>query len=440
MDHAPWFEAPDQFDQRRIRLADIDGSGTMDIIYLAHDGVHLYFNQSGNAWSEPETVAAFPPVDDLGAVQALDLLGNGTACLVWSSPLPGDAGHSMRYIDLMGGEKPHLLVRSRNNLGAETRVFYSPSTKFYLADRRAGRPWITRLPFPVHVVEHVETYDWVSRNRFVTRYAYHHGFYDGVEREFRGFGMVEQWDTEELGALSAGGVFPEALNIDAASYVPPALTKTWFHTGAFLEEGKISRQFEHEYYRESDLSEGIPGLTDADFEAMLVPDTQLPDDLANGEVREACRSLKGAILRQEVYAQDGTDAEDRPYSVSEPNYTIRRVQPLGANRHAVFFTHARETIDFHYERELYDIGGLRLADPRVSHTMTLAVDDYGNPLQSVAIGYGRRHDDPHPLLTADDRDRQRSSPPIARAITRIPFCRTTRTALRSRARPGPTNC
>ena len=35
MDDAPWFDAPDQFDQRRIRLADIDGSGTTDIIYLA---------------------------------------------------------------------------------------------------------------------------------------------------------------------------------------------------------------------------------------------------------------------------------------------------------------------------------------------------------------------------------------------------------------------
>ena len=50
----------------------------------------------------------------------------------------------------------------------------------------------------MHVVERVETYDRVSGNRFVTRYAYHHGYFDGVEREFRGFGMVEQWDTEEL--------------------------------------------------------------------------------------------------------------------------------------------------------------------------------------------------------------------------------------------------
>ena len=101
----------------------------------------------------------------------------------------------MRYINLMGGEKPYLLVRSRNNLGAETRVSYAPSTAFYLADRAAGTPWATRLPFPVQVVERIETYDWISRNRFVTRYAYHHGYFDGLEREFRGFGMVEKRDT-----------------------------------------------------------------------------------------------------------------------------------------------------------------------------------------------------------------------------------------------------
>ena len=118
----------------------------------------------------------------------------------------------MRYIDLMGGQKPHLLVRSTNNLGAETHVQYAPSTKFYLADKLAGTPWITRLPFPVHVVERVETYDYISRNRFVTRYAYHHGYYDGVEREFRGFGMVEQWDTEEFATLTASGTFPQATN------------------------------------------------------------------------------------------------------------------------------------------------------------------------------------------------------------------------------------
>jgi hypothetical protein len=403
MDQSPWFDAPDLFDPRRLRLADIDGSGTIDIIYLAADGANLYFNRSGNRFGAAEFVALLPRLDDLSAIQALDLLGNGTACLVWTSSQPGDAGRSMRYVDLMGGQKPYLLVRTRNNLGAETRIFYAPSTKSYLTDRQAGRPWATKLPFPVHVVERVEIRDQISRNRFVTRYAYHHGHYDGVEREFRGFGMVEQQDTEELGSLSQTGTFPDATNVDAASYVPPMLTRTWFHTGAYPRGEQISRVFADEYYRESDLSDGVIGLTDEETAAMQLPDTVLPPDLAGDEFREAVRSLKGAVLRREIYALDGTDKSDRPYSVFEQNYTIKKLQPFGDNRHGVFFTHARESIDFHYERTLYQVGVRQLADPRVAHSMVLAVDDFGNTLESVSIAYGRRHDDPDQLLTDADR-------------------------------------
>jgi len=51
MDNAPWFDRSDQFDHKRIRLADIDGSGTTDIIYLHCDGPRLCFNPSGNGMS-----------------------------------------------------------------------------------------------------------------------------------------------------------------------------------------------------------------------------------------------------------------------------------------------------------------------------------------------------------------------------------------------------
>ena len=397
MDSAPQFDMPDLFNQQRIRLADIDGSGTTDIIYLGRDGVHIYFNQSGNCWSEGQTLTQFPHIDNLSAVMVVDLHGNGTACLAWSSPLPGYAGQQMRYIDLMGGQKPHLLVAMKNNMGAETKIQYASSTKFYLEDREAGKPWITRIPFPVHVVERVEVSDRISRNRFVTRYEYHHGYFDGTEREFRGFGMVEQWDTEEFSALSASDEEPLATNFDEAYHVPPVLTKTWFHTGAYFAEGRISKQFEEEYYREGDPSLEEGELADEEFQAMLLSDTVLPpDDLTAEEAREACRSLKGGILRQEIYALDRrhdgtlTEESDRPYTVSERNYTIKRLQPRGDNKHAVFFVHPCETIDFHYERKLYDIGDQKLADPRVTHAMTLAVDDFGNVERSVAIGYPRR--------------------------------------------------
>lgn len=380
MDHAPWFESPDQFDQKRIRLADIDGSGLVDIIYLAVDGVSLYFNQSGNRWSNARRLANFPAVDNLESVQVADLLGNGTACLVWSSPLPAAGRRPMRYIDLMGGQKPHLLVKTVNNLGAETQVHYAPSTKFYLADKYAGKPWITKLPFPVHVVERVETYDYISRNRFTNRYAYHHGYFDGFEREFRGFGMVEQFDTEEFASLNADSSFPGPTNLAAGSSMPEVHTKTWFHTGIYVNREHVSNFFaglldEHdrgEYYRE-------PAWRDDDVEAKkrVLEDTILPAALTGDEEREACRALRGAMLRQEIYARDGTPKARDPYVVTEQNFTIKPLQPRGGNRHGVFFTHAREAVTYHYERNP--------DDPRVGHALTLKVDAFGNVRRSVTL-------------------------------------------------------
>jgi RHS repeat-associated protein len=389
MDNAPWFDNPDQFDQARVRLADIDGSGTTDLIYLHRDGVRLYFNQAGNSWSTPTQLAAFPRIDDAASILPIDLLGTGTVCLVWSSPLAGDAAQPLRYVNLMGGQKPHLLVRIANNLGAETRITYAPSTKFYLLDQRSGTPWITRLPFPVHVVEKITTLDHISRTRFVAEYAYHHGYFDGEEREFRGFGMVEQWDTEAFATHGDGSI--PADNLAPESHVPPIHTKTWFHTGVYLGRDRVANYFaglsnaadSGEYFRE-------PGLTNVEAQSLLLPDTIVPADLTPEEEREACRALKGSMLRREVYADDaGENATIEhvrrartPYTVTEQNFTIRTLQPRGPNRHAIFYVSGQEALNFHYERNP--------SDPRIQHTLTLEVDAYGNVLKQASIGYGRR--------------------------------------------------
>ena len=55
-----------------------------------------------------------------------------------------------------------------------------------------------------------------------------------------------------------------------------------------------------EYYRE-------PGLSDTQARGVYcLTDTELPTGLSPEEEREACRALKGAMLRQEVYALDRT--------------------------------------------------------------------------------------------------------------------------------------
>ncbi|MEO8677787.1 MAG: SpvB/TcaC N-terminal domain-containing protein [Vicinamibacterales bacterium] len=388
MDAAPLFDHADQFDARRLRLADIDGSGTSDLIYLHRDGVRLYFNESGNAWGQAQPVPAFPQVDDETRVTALDLLGTGTACLVWSSSNAGEARRQMRYVDLMGGQKPHLLVAMRNNLGAETRVHYVSSTRAYLEDKQAGHPWITRLPFPVHTVDRVDTIDHISGNRFVSRYAYHHGYFDGHEREFRGFGLVEQWDTDEATETPANA----GSNIDASSRVPPVLTRTWFHTGVHFGRDRVSNYFaDQEYYRPAGVSAAQAG-------ALLLPDTVLPEGLSTDEEREACRALRGTMLRREVYAVDGRPESAVPYTVLEQNVTVRCLQRRHGNRHGVFIANPRESLTYHYERQT--------SDPRRLHDLTLQVDDFGNVEKSITVAYGRKQS---PLPHQRDRDCQTAS-------------------------------
>jgi len=413
MDACPWLDHPDHFDQRRVRLADVDGTGAADLIYLHPDGTRVYFNQSGNGFSQPHILPqGFPRLDSLAQVMILDLLGHGTACLVWSSPLPGEAGRQLRYVDLMAAGKPYLLTWIVNNLGAETRVSYAPSTRFYLEDQAAGRPWLTTLPFPVQVVDRVEVIDRIGRNRFASRRAYHHGYYDGFEREFRGFGLVERWDTEDLDVLHADGGGGEYANLSPETDLPPTLTRTWLHTGVFPGEDLVTRLYAEEYYRQ-------PGGGDPDL-----PDTRLPGTLrlagkpprpwrlSETEAREAYRALKGSPLREEVYALDGTSAQDRPYVVTEHNYALELLQPATdpqpdgpQNYHAVFLSHAREIVTAHYERALYLVGGELRADPRIRHDLVLAVDDYGNPLRLASAGYGRRFPDPE--LPEGDRETQR---------------------------------
>ncbi|MFI5776076.1 SpvB/TcaC N-terminal domain-containing protein [Nocardia sp. NPDC051570] len=399
MDDSPWFDDPDQFDHRRLRLADIDGSGTTDLIYLHRRGVALYFNHAGNRFGAPRRLdTAFPHLDQTVDVSAIDLLGTGTICLVWSSPLPADQGRALRYLDLMSGGKPHLLTSVVNNLGAQTRIRYRSSTEFYLSDRAAGRPWRTRLPFPVQVVDRVEVLDRISGNRFTSEYHYHHGYFDGVEREFRGFGMVEQYDTEIVAALTGEA----GSNLDPAASVPPVLTRTWFHTGAYHGLGPVSRVYDAEYHRETGLALPDSPLPSTVRRTGRAPIPWRPSD---DERRQAVRALHGCPLRQEIYALDDTEAAGRPYTITEFNYTIELLQPdppqlpPDVDRiHTVVHVHARETVTAHYERT---------ADPRIGHEIVLRVDDFGNVLRSVSLGYGRRttdRTDVEPALLAAQRD------------------------------------
>ena len=46
------------FDPRRVRFADIDGTGATDLVYIGHGTVSYWCNQAGNAWSAARKASA----------------------------------------------------------------------------------------------------------------------------------------------------------------------------------------------------------------------------------------------------------------------------------------------------------------------------------------------------------------------------------------------
>ena len=316
----------------------------------------------------------------------------------------------MRYIDLMGGKKPHIMRCHENGFGKKTEIEYKSSTWFYLQDKLKGEPWITKLAFPVQCVSKTIVSEAVTNVRFTAEYTYHHGYYDHAEREFRGFGRVEQTDTEYFDVFEKTGA---GNTVPAEHHQPPVLTKTWFHTGAFLDIQRILTQFKKEYWQESFKVNGFTAT--AEFElpdaVLLAADNLIGLDLSElsaDEWREALRACKGMLLRQEVF---GLDAEKRtadekqtkgyavhdpalllfqaaalqtelvPYSVATHNCEIQLLQGRDKNRFAVFMVKESESISYVYERDP--------EDPRITHTLTLESDELGNVLEAVSVVYPR---------------------------------------------------
>ncbi len=385
MDNAPVFDFPDSFNPSYIRLADIDGSGTTDIIYLGKNKFSCWSNLSGNSFSKvPFEIDSFPEIHDHAKITVADLLGNGVACIVWNSVLPNDANAPLRYIDLMNSKKPHIMVGFKNNLGKEVAMEYKASTYFYLEDKKAGKPWITKLHFPVHCVVKTTTTDRWRNTSFASSYSYHHGFYDHGEREFRGFGRVEQTDVEDFGIFAAGNNNSPYITNNQNLYQPPIKSITWYHTGVTLERNRILTQFQHEYFSPHSPQFAENTLPEPDIDGLK---------LNADEWCEALRACKGMMLRHEVYElevdalSNNEEKRIKLFSTAFHNCHVKCLQPCARNRHAVFLVTESEAISYTYELDI--LAPELHPDPRIAHTLNLRTDEYGNVLESVAIAYGR---------------------------------------------------
>jgi hypothetical protein len=369
---------PFGYDPRRVLVGDVDGDGVADIVYVDDRFVRTWINQSGNGWSDAIEIRGTPPVADTDGLRLADMLGQGVDGILWSSDGAVASRPNMFYLDLLGGVSPYLLNEIDNQMGAVTRVEYAASTRFYLQDSSSPRTrWRTTLPFPVQVVARVEVIDEISRGKLTTEYAYHDGYWDGIEREFRGFGVVDHMDTLAMARHNAVGLHganvPFDPIADPARFAPPVLTRSWFHLGGVRAASDEWIELGTAAFR-SDFWQGDPPI----FGRHPTVDAVLAAQPTAERRRHVLRALRGLPLRTEIYARDDDSARgDRPYSVRE--------QQLGVREEAdgVFFPFIAAQRVTEWERG---------DDPKVRFSFSGDYDAYGQPrvLTDIACPRGWR--------------------------------------------------
>ncbi|MFM0336014.1 SpvB/TcaC N-terminal domain-containing protein [Paraburkholderia fungorum] len=356
------------FDPERIYLADLDGSGTADMIYVDSDQIHIYFNQAGNALDGPHDLPLPADIhfDRLCQLSVADVQGIGMASLVLTRPYLT----TQHWCYNLAGAKPYLLNNINSNMGAHTEVTYRSSAQEWLDQKKecasSGGAAVSQLPFPVHLVCTSTNTDEITGNVLSQSYRYRGGVYDGCEQEFRGFGYVEAQDTNKDASSTGIGI----------AFSSPLQNRRWYHTGREEDETRLYGQ----PYQDSDAYTVNPTLL-TQFDSGTQSDVTLnnPDEATRFWLY---RALKGSALRHEVYGLDDDPNASVPYNVETFRYRVRQVQALASNPAAVALPTALEQTGYSYERIS--------VDPRVSQQVTFTLDQFGAPLWSVGIDYPRR--------------------------------------------------
>ncbi|KAF9396826.1 Insecticidal toxin complex protein TcaC1 [Podila verticillata] len=375
----PGFSSPaKRFNPDSVFLADIDGSGTTDLIYALSDRLEIYLNESGNRFSKPLIVPLPNGVrfDNTCLLQVADIQGLGVASLVLTVP---HMNPSHWRCDLTQ-DKPWLLNTVNNNMGTHHELRYRSSAQFWLDEKAKtlalDKPVACYLPFPIHCLWQTDTLDQITGNRLVSSMNYAHGAWDGREREFRGFGYVAQRDTDEL----AIGAAPERTS--------PALAKSWFATGLLA----VDEALVEEYWRGD--KEAFTGFTPR-FTTWSSDGDDPFEPKDEQQIYWLQRGLKGQLLRSELYGLDDADNAEIPYTVSESRYQVRCLPAYGDI--PVVLVSGIESRSYAYERIA--------SDPQCSHSIQLQLDAFGFPIRSVEIAYPRRPkptSSPYPASLFDD--------------------------------------
>ena len=334
MENAPLLGGFKDFNPANLTVADIDGSGTTDLLYREGDRLHIYRNCLGKSFESVDTIS-LPGKG--GTVKSADVLGTGLSTIVFGSPLFADVSASPRYLPLQGG-RTNVMSGYTNGTGAQVDIEYTPSTAYYLEDKLSGNPWTTKLPYVVQCVSKVVSRDLVTGWDRTETYAYRDGYHDPDFREFRGFGSVVLREQE-------CGIDPET-DQDIRE------TRTDFYLGRSSER----------------------------------PTLDCAQAMTTRQWQEGCRSFQGMPRSRKVLSVNRDGTEIKEFSTTSWTYRAKFIVearlPGDRFRNGSCWQCIQESETASFRESADDT-------PRTNATFTLDTDAYGRPLLSASVWYGR---------------------------------------------------
>lgn len=356
-----------KFNPNQLYLADLDGSGTTDIIYAQSTHLEVYFNQSGNQFVRGDDIALPKGMhfDNLCQLQIADVQGLGVASILLTKLTP----KAQHWVLSLQNEKPWLLSSINNNMGMVQHLHYRSSAQCWLDEKLARKQQgkekaVSYLPFALHTLWQIETVDEITQSRLTQTYNYRHGVWDGKEKEFRGFGCVEVTNAESFKSEE-----------NSADKTPNALTRQWFFTGKLSVDAK----FADEFWQGDNAAfpQFSPRFTQGEGSA----EKECDSDLRQQQNYWLERGLQGTLIRSEVYGLDNSTVSTVPYAVTEQRPQVRLIEAQGSS--PVVMPSVVESRAYHYERIA--------PDPTCHQQITLEQDGYGVVSKAVSVDYPRRH-------------------------------------------------
>ncbi|MDD4910169.1 MAG: toxin TcdB middle/N-terminal domain-containing protein [Candidatus Omnitrophica bacterium] len=378
-------------------VADFNNDGLTDVGYLPEGGSDWHqaintgsaFNGDSGVWINYSSSKDQSPT-------TLDINGDGIAdAALYDKKRPGLQRWSVRTST---GRPADLLVEVNNGKGGLVSVEYDYTRQ----DEKLA------LPFPLYITRQVTTTDTIERdyypnrsdvgfdvdrsNSYTQEFKFEQGYYDAVEREFRGFGKVTSID-------------PVTLNY----------TQTYFYLGEIEETVPLKGQIK-EIYAYEDYGRSItPKLVSKVINTWEVAKAGPQDGIAFPHLKEVLTTAyekyedtATSITLKSGFEYDGLGNVAREISYGEVGQAGSEIegQTTGDEREGITVYNAPYEVGFnnvHYavlkdeqgiqvsrkDFEYYDDGLLKKeiawlnTDPQDSPSTEYQYDDYGNVIRAI---------------------------------------------------------